>query len=110
MVARVAACPADSDPGLFTPALDMDHNLFDQQADDLLPVGPTRRGRVPQPGDVLSQSPDLPTLVLGQRLGLLAAEAGELLLQPLVLPQGGLPAPFQLAGDQPILGLHGLTV
>src|SRR5438105_7235296 len=110
MAAAVAPPPADRHVPPPTVALYRDDALFDQQADDALPVRRRRARRPPQCRQVPRQGPNLLTLRCRQPGRLAATETRVLLLQPPLLLQRLLPAPLQFSDHQPVLRLDGVVL
>ena len=92
---------------LFTPVLHAHHDLLDQAAEDLLPVGVGRALGLPQGGDRTGQRPDPGALRFARRHRPLTPEAVVILLEPGQFPQRRLPALLQGPRHQPVLRFHG---
>src|SRR6516164_206620 len=110
VVADKTTRPADGHLNLIRLPLHADLDLFDQKADEALPL--RRRGRLgmPQLGDVPCQRADLLLLRRGERSRLAATETLVLFGQARLLGKCFFPATLQRARDQAVLWLHGLIL
>src|SRR4051812_22319031 len=95
---------------MFAGLVDEDAHAFDQEPDDLLPLGGRGRGRLPYRRQVTGQRPDHPLVVGREPAGGRALPARELVLELPLRSHRLLPATLQLAADQAILRLARLVL
>ena len=87
-----------------------DADLLNQMPDQLLAIGVSGGGRVPDGGDVGGQGTDLGALSGGEGVGAAGGEPVILLAQARALGQRGLPAFLQLPCHQPVFGFGELVL
>ncbi len=99
----MAAGPGDGDVDQLAVPGDVDGDVLDQDAQQLLAVGLRGGRRVPDPREVGGQGLDRRPLGRGEGGRLLLGEPLVVRFQPGRLGERGFPVSFQLPGDEPVL-------
>ena len=104
------ASPGDGHVDQFAVPDDIDGDVLDEDAQQLLAAGLRGRRGVPDCRKVAGQGLDRCPLSRGEGRGLFLGEPLVVRFQPGRLGEGGLPAGFQLPGDEPVLRLGQLVL
>src|SRR5271165_418367 len=104
----ILARPADDE--IETVILHAHDDLLDQHADDPFARGDGRPFRMPGALDVGAEPHERLPLVRGYAMRRRGADRIELVLKPSLLLQAFVPAPLELARDQPIVGVNGVIL
>jgi hypothetical protein len=97
--------PRDLDSATFIIVLHVYHHTLDQQADDFLALCSRRLRSMPELWNVIGESHDFGSFVVGELPRLILEEAIVLLLTRSLCPQCLFPTLLERAGYQTILGL-----
>ena len=106
MLRYETSAPRDLDSDTFMIGLHVYHHTLDQQADDFLALCGRRLRRMPQLWNVVGESHDVGSFVVGELPRLILEEAIVLLLARSLCPQCLFPTLLQGTGHQTILGLN----